>query len=690
MTISFQLLYRCQSGNTLETKIIVDLGCIVKRILLSLIILSYLLIRLDAQQEIIDTEVITVENIERIQELLIFGHGSIDQIALAPDGGQVATVTRLGMYIHDLSLPDSSPRLIANDHAPVINALFHPEWSWVAVSAPGILGLIDIESGELIRSFEGGYDGDPIHATANEMVLSANGNWLGITHGLDGGFSDVWDTMTGELLYSEYHRYSVGSPVFGPEDTSFAYVYYELGFPGTNAWYIVDTNDWDFTRALGNDTSFGAFATDFRALQLDESPFSSGNKHITGLRNGSVLLTTDSEGEHRIWNAESGELLQQLPDWIELWATHPDGRLLVLDSQDSSLSFLEPLTGETAPLSLTDEYTHYAFTNDGSLLGLVDEMGNIHVYELTSDEIIHTLPTDYFGLVNNVEFSADGLSIFFTENEVNTRHFDIVAGEITPVAHLPEGNGIMAFSAETARIALGTRNGTVELWDTESNDRLVVLDGHSDAITDLAFAADGLQLASVSTDQSIIIWDISTFTLLDQFSLPNANAESLSYNSDGSQLLILDADNSAGGILCDVNALEIIRSYPDIQGHYVASAFSSNSEFVVAGGSRVYLWDAIDPLNPDSAQSVDAVGSPFDIEINPRNDLFITTSSWVWYKRLNNFVTINDAESGEEIMKLLNFPDAIGSLAFSPDGRLLALGGWDGTIRLWGVPVSDE
>ncbi|KAI4599608.1 hypothetical protein KJ359_001705 [Pestalotiopsis sp. 9143b] len=65
----------------------------------------------------------------------------------------------------------------------------------------------------------------------------------------------------------------------------------------------------------------------------------------------------------------------------------------------------------------------------------------------------------------------------------------------------------VAISADGRRLASGSRDKTVKLWDAESGACLQTLEGHSDNVWSVAISADGRRLASGSRDKTVKLWD---------------------------------------------------------------------------------------------------------------------------------------------------------------------------------------
>ena len=67
----------------------------------------------------------------------------------------------------------------------------------------------------------------------------------------------------------------------------------------------------------------------------------------------------------------------------------------------------------------------------------------------------------------------------------------------------------VAFSPDGSKIASGSWDNTVRLWDAENGEQLAVLRGHEGRVASVAFSPDGSRIASGSNDVTVRLWDVS-------------------------------------------------------------------------------------------------------------------------------------------------------------------------------------
>ncbi|HEY6333657.1 MAG TPA: GTP-binding protein, partial [Blastocatellia bacterium] len=124
----------------------------------------------------------------------------------------------------------------------------------------------------------------------------------------------------------------------------------------------------------------------------------------------------------------------------------------------------------------------------------------------------------------------------------------------------------VAWSGDGRRIASGSSDNTVRIWDSESGEMVRVLEGHRTWVRSVAWSGDGRRIASGSADNTVRIWDSESGKVLGVHKSGNQSYDFV----DVAFVPIVEMAASLGQTVLGDPAIILGRLEPDAAGLYAA------------------------------------------------------------------------------------------------------------------------
>ncbi len=360
------------------------------------------------------------------------------------------------------------------------------------------------------------------------------------------------------------------------------------------------------------DTSSGATLRIFRSSRI-----------VSGIglsQDGQYVLVNYDDGTAVVYAVEalqpqSARLVHDFNINSVAWS--PDGQYLLTSSNEgggakvvlSDVEFGHPafsLPGTDDTMETASNFNNTVFTPDGTGILTADNLGRVRLWRTSTgapQRLIGRLQDGYAG--QWVEVTPDGKNVLVARYEgISVFDFNAENAQEQRVFRAPRALLFtMAVSPDGTKVATGSSDGRIFVWDFASGELLFERREDKSQINAVNFSPDSKRLVTASSDRTIRVFDVAT----GEATLLLSGHEDIviwaSFSPDGQ--LISSAGFDATARVWDAHTGAELLTFKGPEKPFRSAVFSPDSKMLAVGGDdfRLYLWKLPEQNNANTPTS---------------------------------------------------------------------------------------
>ncbi|KAG8830758.1 hypothetical protein FRC18_007636 [Serendipita sp. 400] len=476
---------------------------------------------------------------------------------------------------------------------------------------------------------------------------------------------------------------------------------------GNDCIYIIDVVTGDRKATL-----------DFKGTRVISSAFSmDGKKVVSGLEDGTMRISDVQSGIEKVklvgymggviyvaFSGDNQRIVSGSEDGVvQIWSvldgkeemklvghtgsvtsvTYSNDSLRVASSSSDrtvQIWSVEPGLEETRPLNVSQYGVQsLALSNYDQRLFYASTYRRIQVRSVQDgkEEDSLIMRRDH---ANTVAISNDGKKVATVASGKILRIYSNDPSRTHPLEKTMKGHEdiilSVAFSPVRMKVASGSRDKTIRIWNMRTGEEEERLEGHTDAVCSVAFSTDGSKVASGSSDHTIRIWYIKA-----------GRVTTLRGHTDAVSVVAFSPDNQKVVSGSHDKAVRIWnfetgdRQQYRCGGTIWSVAFSSDNSKVVSGCSdhTIYVWD----LQGEGKTILKGhTAAVLSVAFSPDQNKLVSGSH-------DKTVRLWDLNAGKEERRMLGHMDSVQLVAFHKNCIAFSAS-YDGTYRTWNVQTGEE